>query len=110
MHYDVLRWLGVSFRYSLFNDLEGARTGVTQVLQSFTVVPIAHLSRLIPELRPYGATYARTRHPVDWVDLRFEYRFGWSDQTVFSDSVPGVPITQASKAAHVATLQVVVNY
>src|SRR5439155_14524761 len=110
VHYDVLRWLGVSLRYSLFNDLAGARTGVTQVLQSFTVVPIAHLSRLIPELRPYGATYARTRHPVDWVDLRFEYRFGWSDQTVFSDSVPGVPITQASKAAHVATLQVVVNY
>jgi len=110
VHYDVLRWLGVSFRYSLFNDLEGARTGVTQVLQSFTVVPIVHLSRLIPELRPYGATYARTRHPVDWVDLRFEYRLGLSDQTVFSDSAPGIPITGASKTAHVATLQVVVNY
>jgi Putative beta-barrel porin-2, OmpL-like. bbp2 len=110
VHYDLLRWLGVSFRYSLFNDLDGARTGVAQVLQSVTVVPIVHLSRLIPELRPYGASYARTRHPVDWVDLRFEYRLGFSDHTVFSDSAPGIPITQASKTAHVATMQLVVNY
>ncbi|HYV66257.1 MAG TPA: outer membrane beta-barrel protein [Myxococcales bacterium] len=110
VHYDALSWLGVSVRYSFFNDLQGARSGVTQVLQSFTLVPIVHLSRLIPELRPYGATYARTRHPVDWVDLRFEYRLSVSDQTVFSDLPPGIPITEASKSAHVATMQLVVNY
>jgi Putative beta-barrel porin-2, OmpL-like. bbp2 len=110
LHYDVLRWLGVSFRYSLFNDLDGARTGVAQVLQSFTVVPIVHLSRLIPELRPLGVAYSRTRHPIDWVDLRLEYRLGLSDQTVFSAAAPGIPITEASKTAHVATMQLVVNY
>jgi len=110
VHYDLLRWLGISLRYSLFNDLDGARTGVAQLLQSFTVVPIVHLSRLIPELRPLGVTYARTRHPVDWVDLRLEYRFGLSDQTIFSDVAPGTPITQAANSAHVVTAQFVVNY
>jgi len=110
VHYELLRWLGVSFRYSLFNDLDGARTGVSQVLQSFTIVPIVHLSRLIPELRPLGVTYARTRHPIDWVDLRLEYRLGRSDQPVFSDVAPGIPITDAAKTAHVVTAQLVVNY
>ncbi len=110
LHYDVLRWLGVSLRYSLFNDLDGARTGVAQLLQSVTVVPIVHLSRLIPDLRPLGVSYSRTRHPVDWVDLRFEYRLGFSDRTVFSNTPPGFPISDASKTAHVVTAQVVVNY
>ena len=110
VHYDLERWLGISFRYSLFDDLDGARTGVAQVLQSFTIAPIIHLSRLIPELRPLGVTYARTRHPIDWVDLRLEYRLGRSDQPVFSDRPPGVPVTEASRTAHVAAAQLVVNY
>ena len=110
LHCDLLRWLGVSLRYGVFDDLDGARTGVTQVLQSFTIAPIVHLSRLIPELRPLGVTYSRTRHPIDWVDLRFEYRLGLSNQTVFSDLAPGIPITEAAKTAHVVTAQVVVNY
>src|SRR2546422_2234974 len=73
-HYDLTRWLGLSFRYGFFDDKDGARTGVAQTLQSFTIAPIVHLSRLIPDLRPLGVTYARTRHPLDWVDLRLEYR------------------------------------
>ncbi|HWE24767.1 MAG TPA: outer membrane beta-barrel protein [Myxococcales bacterium] len=109
-HYDVLPWLGASFRYGFFKDFDGARTGVAQSLHSFTIVPIVHLSRLIPELRPLGVAYARTRHPVDWVDLRLEYRLAVSDQAVFSDAPPGEPITQAGKTAHVVTAQVVVNY
>jgi hypothetical protein len=110
VHYDALRWLGLSLRYSLFDDLDGARTGVRQVLQSFTITPVVHLSRLIPELRPLGVTYARTRTPIDWVDLRFEYRLGLSNQTVFSDRKPAVPITEGSRTAHVAAVQLVVNY
>ena len=109
-HYDAMPWLGVSFRYGLFNDQDGARTGVAQVLHSFTIVPIVHLSRLVPELRPLGVTYARTRHPIDWVDLRFEYRLTVSEQAVFSDAPPGVPIVQSGNTAHVASAQVVVNY
>src|SRR3989441_1837882 len=49
-HYDIFNWLGLSFRYGFFDDKDGARTGVAQTLQSFTIVPIVHLSRLIPDL------------------------------------------------------------
>ena len=110
VHYDVAPWLGFSLRYGAFKDDDGARTGVAQTLQSFTVAPIVHLSRLIPDLRPRGVTYARTRHQIDWVDLRLEYRFGHSNQTVFSDVAPGTSSTEAANGAHVGTAQVVVNY
>jgi hypothetical protein len=80
------------------------------VLHSVTITPVVHLSRLIPDLRPLGVAYSRTRTPIDWVDLRLEYRLSFSDQPVFSDALPGVPITQAGKSAHVVTAQLVVNY
>ena len=88
----------------------GARTGATQLLQSFTVAPIVHLSRLIPDLRPLGVAYSRTRHAVDWVDVRFEYRLGTSNQSVFADAAAGVPIASATNTAHTVTTQLVVNY
>jgi Putative beta-barrel porin-2, OmpL-like. bbp2 len=110
VHYDVTSWLGLSFRYGFFNDYQGARTGVAQILQSFTIAPIIHLSRLIPDLRPLGVTYARTRHPLDWVDVRLEYRLNHSNEPVFSSASPGVPITNADRTGHQVTLQFVVNY
>lgn len=109
-HYDFTNWLGLTLRYGIFDDQDAARTGVEQVLQSVTFTPIVHLSRLIPDLRPLGVTYARTRHPLDWVDLRLEYRVNFSDTPVFSSATPGVPITSADKTAHQLTLQFVVNY
>jgi Putative beta-barrel porin-2, OmpL-like. bbp2 len=109
-HYDVVPWLGFSFRYGLFRDVDGARTGVAQTLQSFTFASIFHLSELVPDLRPLGMTYARTRHHLDWVDLRLEYRLGHSNRPVFADVEPGIPITEASKTDHVVTAQLVVNY
>src|SRR5213083_559641 len=109
-HYDLTRWLGLSFRYGVFDDKDGARTGVAQTLQSFTIVPIVHLSRLIPDLRPLGVTYARTRHPLDWVDLRLEYRLDHSNKSVFSDAKPGVPIPDADRDSHQVTMQLVVNF
>jgi putative OmpL-like beta-barrel porin-2 len=109
-HYDVLDWLGVSFRYGLFDDEDAWRTGVKQVLQSWTITPIFHLSRLVPELRPLGVTYARSRHPLDWVDVRLEYRLNQSNKPVFSDARPGVPITSADHTNHEVTVQFVVNY
>jgi len=109
-HYDVVPWLGFSFRYGLFRDVDGARTGAAQTLQSFTLASIFHLSELIPDLRPLGVTYARTRHHLDWVDLRLEYRLGHSNRPVFADAEPGIPITEASNTAHVVTAQLVVNY
>lgn len=110
VHYDVTDWLGLSFRYGLFDDYTGARTGVQQVLQSWTVTPILHLSRLIPDLRPLGVTYARTRHPLDWVDVRFEYRLNQSNKHVFSDAQPNLNVTRGDRTSHEATVQFVVNY
>src|SRR5439155_26001326 len=109
-HYDLTPWLGLSFRYGFFDDPDAARTGVVQTLQSFTLAPIVHLSRLIPELRPLGVTYARTRHPLDWVDVRLEYRLNHSNKPVFTDVRPAVPITESDRDSHQVTLQFVVNY
>src|SRR5436190_4348155 len=110
IHLDLTGWLGLSARYGWFDDADGARTGVAQVLQSFTFAPIVHLSRLVPDLRPLGVTYARTRHPIDWVDLRLEYRLAHSDQPVFSDLGPQIPVTSATSTAHQVTLQVIANF
>lgn len=85
-HYDALNWLGLTVRYGYFRDEDAARTGVEQTLQSWTIAPVVHLSRLIPGLRPLGVTYPRTRHPLDWVDLKLEYRLNHSSEPVFSDA------------------------
>jgi hypothetical protein len=109
-HYDVAEWLGFSFRYGVFDDMDGGRTGVKQVLQSWTFVPILHLSRLIPELAPTGATFTRTRHPIDWVDVKLEYQLNHSNRPVFSDAKPGVDILEADQTSHQVQLQLVVNF
>jgi hypothetical protein len=109
-HYDLRPWHGISLRYGYLDDEDGARTGVAQVLQSVTVASIIHLSRLIPDLRPPGVTYARTAHPIDWVNLKIEYRYNRSNQPVFSDARPATDILDADKSSHQLQLQVVVNF
>jgi hypothetical protein len=59
-HYDIRDWLGLTFRYGYFDDVDGARTGVDQVLQSFTLAPIVRLSRLIRASGRWGSP-TRTR-------------------------------------------------
>lgn len=109
-HYDVRDWLGLTFRYGFFRDENGARTGVEQSLQSFTLAPVLHLTRLVPGLRPLGVTYPRTAHPLNWVDLKLEYRANHSDRHVFSDARPNVSILDADHWSHQLQLQFVVNY
>jgi|GEM_PF-1539632 len=109
-HHDVVDWAGLTFRYGFFRDEDAARTGVEQSLQSFTVAPVIHLSRLIPDLRPLGVTYPRTAHPLHWVDLKLEYRASHSSRPVFSDARPSVAITDADHWSHLLQLQFVVNY
>jgi hypothetical protein len=109
-YYEFYRWVGFAFRYGFFDDMDGGRTGVAQQLQSWTFVPIFHLSRLIPNLRPTGATYARTRQPIDWVTLKLEYRLNHSDQPVFSDAEPAEDILEADQTSHQLQLQLVVNF
>jgi hypothetical protein len=108
-HYDIQDWLGLSLRYGYFDDMDGARTGVEQVLQSITVAPVVHLSRLIPDLRPMGVTYARTQHAINWVDLKLEYRFNLSDRDVFSDTAPGLAV-RGTDTSHQVQLQFVVSF
>jgi hypothetical protein len=110
LHYDICHWLGLSFRYGFFDDEDGGRTGVAQILQSWTVVPIIHLTRLIPSLRPTGVTYARTRHMVDWIDLKIEYRLNHSNEPVFSNAEPAVDILTAGHNSQQVQLQLVVNF
>jgi hypothetical protein len=109
-YYEVYPWLGMAFRYGYFDDMDGGRTGVEQHLQSWTFVPVLHLSRLIPSLRPTGATYARTRQPIDWVNLKLEYRINHSNKPVFSDAEPAEPILTADKTSHQVQVQLVVNF
>jgi putative OmpL-like beta-barrel porin-2 len=108
-HHELTSCSGLSLRYGWFDDMDGGRTGVEQVLQSITIAPILHLSRLIPDLGPTGAAYVRTRHPIDWVDLKLEYRFNHSNKDVFSDAEPGVDIPTADGSSHQVQFQVVVN-
>jgi hypothetical protein len=109
-HYDLAPWLGVTVRYGVFDDGDGARTGVEQVLQSVTVAPVLHLSRLVPGAPPLGVAYPRTMHPLDWADLRLEYRLNRSGAAVFSEAAPGTPVAAAATTAHQLTLQSVVNF
>jgi len=109
-HYDVNDWMGLTFRYGWFDDMDGARTGTEQILQSFTFAPIVHLSRLIPNLKPTGVTYARTRHFIDWLDVKLEYRLNHSNRNVFSDSKANVAILEGDDISHQLQLQLVVNF
>lgn len=111
-HYDFLDWLAFTFRYGIFDDMDGGRTGVTQVLQSFTFAPIIHLSALASELRPLGVTVPRTRHPLHWVDLKVEYRLNHSNEPVFGSVQPGTAVSadDAHQTSHQVQLQLVVNY
>lgn len=109
-HQDWNDWFGLSARYGFFHDDDGSRTGVPQDLQSITLCPIFHLSRLISGLQPTGSTYARTRHAIDWTDLRLEYRFNHSNQTVFSDAEPATDILEADDSGHQFQAQMIVNF
>jgi hypothetical protein len=109
-YYNLLDWLGFAFRYGYFDDMDGGRTGVKQVLQSWTFVPILHLSRLIPDLAPTGAAFARSRTPIDWVNVKLEYRLNHSNKPVFSDTIPGNAILEGDETSHQVQLQFVVNF
>lgn len=109
-HYEALKWLGFTARYGYLDDMDAWRTGVEQKLQSITLVPTVHLSALVPDLRPPGATYPRTSIPIHWLDMKIEYRYNWSDVTVFSSAPPPLPDFGAEKDSHQVQVQWVVNF
>jgi hypothetical protein len=109
-HYDFVEAFGASLRYGYLKDNDGARTGVRQTLQSVTIAPVFHVSRLIRDLGRTGSTFPRTRHPIDWVDLKLEYRLDFSNRAAFSDAEPATNILSASKNSQRFQLQAVVNF
>jgi hypothetical protein len=109
-HYEALKWLGLTLRYGYLDDMDGWRTGVDQTLQSVTVVPTVHLSALVPDLRPMGATFPRTSIPIHWLDLKVEYRYNRSSDRAFSDAPAPRADLGAQKDSHQVQVQAVVNF
>jgi hypothetical protein len=109
-HVDPLSLLGITLRYGWLDDRDGARTGVTQKLTSWTLVPIVHLSRRAREGGSTGTAYARTRHLIDSVDVKLEYRINRSNRPVFTDAAAAVDILRAQKTSHQLQLQLVWNF
>jgi hypothetical protein len=109
-HHDLGAAWGVSLRYGILDDRDGGRTGVTQKLSSWTIQPVVHLSRLIRDLRPTSALYARTSHPIDLFDVKLEYRVNRSDRSVFSDQAPGQDVERPAKSSQELQLQLVWNF
>ncbi|PYN05346.1 MAG: hypothetical protein DME07_00210 [Candidatus Rokuibacteriota bacterium] len=109
-YYEMAKWLGLTARYGYFNDMDGSRTGVEQELHSLTLAPVLHLSRLIPDLKPTGVFFTRSQVPIDWVNVKLEYRLNYSTRNVFSDSKPNAAILEGSDTSHQVQLQVNVNF
>ena len=109
-YYELQKWLGLTARYGYFNDLDASRTGVDQELHSFTLAPIFHLSRIIPDLKPTGVFFTRSQVPIDWVNVKLEYRLNLSTRNAFSDSKAGTAILSGSDTSHQVQLQVNVNF
>jgi putative OmpL-like beta-barrel porin-2 len=109
-YYELAKWLGLTGRYGYFNDVDASRTGVEQELHSLTIAPIFHLSRIIPDLKPTGVFFTRSQVPIDWVNVKLEYRLNYSTRGAFSDSKPGTAILHGSDTSHQVQLQVNVNF
>lgn len=108
-YYELAKWMGLTTRYGYFNDMDGSRTGVEQELHSLTIAPIFHLSRIIPDLKPSGAFFTRSRVPIDWVNVKLEYRLNYSSRSAFSDTKPNAAL-QGNDTSHQVQLQVNVNF
>ena len=48
--------------------------------------------------------------PIDWVNVKLEYRLNHSNRNVFSDSKPGTAIINGDDTSHQVQLQVNVNF
>ena len=79
-------------------------------LHSITLAPIFHLSRLIPDLKPTGSFFTRSMVPIDWVNVKLEYRFNYSTREAFSNNSPNTAILDGSHSSHQVQLQVNVNF
>jgi hypothetical protein len=68
MRYEPLPWFGIALRGEVFNDVQGARTGVAQEMKEIT---------LTPEFKAKGVKC------LDGLIIRPECRHDWSDKASF---------------------------
>jgi len=71
---------------------------------------VLHLSRLIPDLKPTGVFFTRSQVPIDWVNVKLEYRLNYSTRNVFSDTKPNAALLDSTDTSHQVQLQVNVNF
>lgn len=81
-YYQATNRLGLALRYDVFRDADGARTGLTQTLQSFSIGPSWKLKR-----SQYGAYSVRehTTFGIPQFEIRLEFRVNHSNQPFFED-------------------------
>jgi hypothetical protein len=48
--------------------------------------------------------------PIDWVNVKLEYRFNYSTREAFSNNSPNTAILDGSHSSHQVQLQVNVNF
>lgn len=108
-HQEVGRWLGLTARFGHLEDKDGYRTGVTQKLQSITLVSTIHLSALAGRA-PLAVTYPRTQVRIHEVDLKMEYRYNKSNRPVFSDAVPPIADLDPQNHSHQVQIQAAINF
>lgn len=82
LFYRVHRNAGVTFRYDYFEDPDGARTGVGQVLRSVTIAPMIFFRHAVAGI---FSTIPRTRFALPAVALRLGIRFDRSTAPFFAN-------------------------
>ena len=82
-HWELSRTSALTLRYDYLDDQDAWRTGIEQKLNAATVVYTFHLSALAGKA-PLAVTYPRTQVRIHDVDLKMEYRYNWSNKTVFA--------------------------
>ena len=108
-HWELGRASALTVRYDYLDDQDAWRTGVEQKLNAATFVYTVHLSALAGKA-PLAVTYPRTQVRDHDVDLKVEYRYNWSDKTVFADTAPPFADADAKKNSHQIQIQAAINF
>lgn len=83
IHYDWFKNFGTTVRYSFFDDKDGrpdVQNSQPRTMNEITFAPVFHLS---PDFLGYlgWGTISQTQHLLSALDLRFEYRYDWINES-----------------------------
>lgn len=99
LHYDFVSYFGLTGRYSFLADHDGradieAAHRQKRTMNEVTFAPVFHIS---PDFLGYlgMGMIPQSQHPVSGIDMRFEYRYDWVNETglntIFQDEA-GNPV------------------